>query len=42
MKLLIGCSVMVVLYFGFAFLIAPDKYKTGWGQRAQGLEQCRI
>lgn len=40
-QILLRYSVVVVLHFSFAFLIACDEYKAGWRRGVRGSERCR-
>lgn len=40
-QILLRYSVVAVLHFSFAFLIACDEYKAGWRRGVRGSERCR-
>lgn len=42
LQILLRCSVVVLLHFSFAFLIAPDEYKAGWRRGVRGSERCWV
>lgn len=41
-QILLRYSVVAVLHFSFAFLIACDEYKAGWRRGVRGSEMCWV